>query len=325
MASGAITTKVLDNTLGAAFLGHSAETALFGVTTVQCILYYKRNGKDSPKLKSLIGMLWFMDSLHLALTTHAMYFYLINNYDNPSALKFPVWSICAQCSVTAATELLIRGVFAKRIWTLSDRNFALVCTLGGVSIFAFGAAVAYVVEACDVGTFEKVADLSWIIVASLASGMFADLLIAGSLVFLLWKLRTGFSSSVVSLIIIYSINTGVLTTICAILVIITYVTMPSSFVWLAFYFVLGKLNLNCLLAGLNSRSIFRDRAGGVRQVALSDLSHAVSEGTAVNSSTVRSPRSEKFPIARPQTPVEGIVDQTDDKPPFESQHYFEAV
>jgi hypothetical protein len=111
--AGVYDPMTVDNTLGAAFLGHSVETALFGVTTVQCILYYRRHADDALKLKSLvsklpgsvyahalislrlaqIGLLWFMDALHLALTTHAVYFYCISNYNNPSALQSPVWYV----------------------------------------------------------------------------------------------------------------------------------------------------------------------------------------------------------------------------------------
>lgn len=97
----------VENTLGAAFLGHSAEAALFGLTSLQCGLYYWRTREDGWRLKSLvratvisvartlirpqIGVLWLLDTVHLALTTHAMWFYLIKNYNNPDSLAMPVW------------------------------------------------------------------------------------------------------------------------------------------------------------------------------------------------------------------------------------------
>ncbi|KAG0696376.1 hypothetical protein DFH29DRAFT_858048, partial [Suillus ampliporus] len=40
--------------------------------------------------------LWILDALHLALVVHCIYYYLVNNYGNISALTEIVWSFKLQ-------------------------------------------------------------------------------------------------------------------------------------------------------------------------------------------------------------------------------------
>ncbi|KAJ3478870.1 hypothetical protein NLI96_g9457 [Meripilus lineatus] len=70
-----------------------------------------------------------------------------------------------------------------------------------------------------------------------------------------------FSESLINKLMAYSINTGALTSICAIVCLIVYASMPNSFVFLAFYFVLPKLCLNSLLATLNARNALKTSLG----------------------------------------------------------------
>ncbi|KAI0921867.1 hypothetical protein AcV7_007997 [Taiwanofungus camphoratus] len=107
----------------------------------------------------------------------------------------------------------------------------------------------------------------------LGAAAFADVLIATSLCVLLRRCRTGFSrtDSVVRTLIVYSVNTGALTSLCAIASLVTYAVMPDSYVFLAIYFVLPELLLNSLLATLNARSSLRERnAGSLVPISLSN-------------------------------------------------------
>jgi len=81
---------------------------------------------------------------------------------------------------------------------------------------------------------------------------------------MLAKSRTGFrrTDSLVNILLVYTINTGLLTGIVAMLCFILYAVMPDTYIFMAIFLNLSKLYLNALLATLNARSNLRDQMNG---------------------------------------------------------------
>ncbi|RDX54470.1 hypothetical protein OH76DRAFT_1478766 [Lentinus brumalis] len=225
----------LDDTLGAAFLGTVATSSLYGITIVQTYIYYKRNRSDPTYLKLLVFLLWMLDSLHLALITHAVYFYAVTNFTNLLELMIPTWSILSHIVVTGVSDGTVRGIFCQRVWKLSNRNWLLCLAIVVSSLVVFSGSIAFAVKGFSIASFADLPQISDILYVSLGAGVVADVLIAASI-----------------------INTGALTSLCAMLCLITYANMPNNFVFIAFYFVLPKLFLNSLLATLNARRRLRE-------------------------------------------------------------------
>ncbi|TBU23959.1 hypothetical protein BD311DRAFT_810372 [Dichomitus squalens] len=260
----------LNNTLGAAFLGTIATSCFYGITVVQTYIYYKRNGTDPAYLQALVFFLWVMDSLHLALVVHAVYFYAVTNFTNVIMLDIPIWSILIL--VTGVSDGAVRGVFCHRVWRLSNRNYVLVVAIIISSLIVFSGSIAFAVKGFSIPTFTALSEISDILYISLGSGVVADVLIAGSMCYLLAKRRTGFTrtDSIVRVLMMYSINTGALTSMAALLTLLCYASMPNNFIFIAFYFVLPKLFLNSLLATLNARQPLREsNSGGMVSFPLS--------------------------------------------------------
>ncbi|RPD65458.1 hypothetical protein L226DRAFT_530957 [Lentinus tigrinus ALCF2SS1-7] len=272
-----MTGLALDDTLGAAFLGTIATSCLYGITIVQTYIYYKRNESDPAYLKLLVFFLWVLDSLHLALITHSVYFYAVTNFSNLLELTIPTWSILSQIVVTGVSDGTVRGIFCQRVWKLSNRNWMLCLAIAVSSLVVFSGSIAFAVKGFSIASFANLSEISDILYVSLGSGVVADVLIAVSMCVLLAKRRTGFSrtDSMVRVLIMYSINTGALTSICAMLCLLTYANMPNNFVFIAFYFVLPKLFLNSLLATLNARRPLREtNSGAMVSIPLSTTSNS---------------------------------------------------
>ncbi|TFY79777.1 hypothetical protein EWM64_g4238 [Hericium alpestre] len=99
--------------------------------------------------------------------------------------------------------------------------------------------------------------------ANFATSFFSDLFTALALCFYLYRSHTGYhtsTDSVVTTLMLYAINTGLFTGIDACCGMITYITMPTNFVFITFYLSAGKLYINAYLASLNSRKALRQRA-----------------------------------------------------------------
>jgi len=96
---------------------------------------------------------------------------------------------------------------------------------------------------------------------SLALGAFTDVFIAVALCYFLRKFRTGQkqSDSVVNNLILYAVNSGLVTCAFSITTLILYNMMPGNFVFMAIFFILSKLFAISLMANLNTRKLIRGR------------------------------------------------------------------
>ncbi|KAI0821119.1 hypothetical protein BC629DRAFT_1587432 [Irpex lacteus] len=252
----------LDSTLGAAYVGNVVAAVLYGITNLQTYSYFERN-RDPISLKIIIFILWVLDTLHLLLISHTLYFYTVTNFSNIFTAEKVTWSIMTHVAVTGISDFLVRMVFASRVYRFSGYKKWLLATIIVPSFVVFGEhpcfSIAFTIRGWQIGTYDGLFEISWILYTAFGAGVFVDGAIAISLCVLLVQRKTGIrrTDSMVRSLMLYSINTGALTSICALAVLITYATMPRNFVFIAFYFVLPKLFLNSLLATLNAREKLR--------------------------------------------------------------------
>jgi len=110
--------------------------------------------------------------------------------------------------------------------------------------------------------YKNVADLAHVKGESMAVnvlGAAADLLIAATLCTILNFSRTGFqkSNAMINKLIIFTVNTGLITSLCALASLISILAAPKTWIYVTFYYCLGRLYTNSLLATLNARSVIR--------------------------------------------------------------------
>jgi len=97
------------------------------------------------------------------------------------------------------------------------------------------------------------------VIVWLGAGLAADCSISAILCVFLFGRRTGFEKTdgMVNKVILYTMNTCLLTTAVALTNVITFFLMRSNFIHVAFNMLLCKLFSNSLLASLNRRSTLR--------------------------------------------------------------------
>ncbi|KAF8962346.1 hypothetical protein BDZ97DRAFT_1733137, partial [Flammula alnicola] len=256
----------LDSTLGAAFLGTLAAAIFYGLTSVQTFIYFQNCAGDGRFLKSWVFTLWILDTVHMAFTAHGVYFYLVTNFGNFEALAAPTWSILAGVYLTNISDIIVRSIFAKRISILCGLHGGILRILLPVlivilSLVVFICGCAFASRAFILHTFARLDEASVYIYASIAAGVAADSTIAISLCILLFKSRTELkrTDSILNILMAFSINTALLTSICALACLITYAIWPQRLIFVGIYFTLSKLFVNSLLASLNSRGMLRSK------------------------------------------------------------------
>ncbi|KAF8076043.1 hypothetical protein FPV67DRAFT_394874 [Lyophyllum atratum] len=251
---------VVDNTMGASLIGVICAAILYGVSCVQTWYYFDKYPKDVWYIKALVGGVWIFDSVHQGLISHTVYTYVITNFNNPAILDDMVWSILLEVLFNGFIGFFVQGFLALRVWRLSGRNVPLMVVTVGLVVAEFGCSVAFTIQSMKLVTWAQLAQLKGLSMAVNILAAVTDALIAGALCFFLHRSRTGFrkSDTMISKLIMFTVSTGVLTSICAIASLVSIIVWGQTLIYVAFYFSLGRLYSNSVLATLNARQAIRE-------------------------------------------------------------------
>ncbi|KAI0828860.1 hypothetical protein BC628DRAFT_1171745 [Trametes gibbosa] len=252
----------LDGTMGPLLIGVIICAVFYGVSLSQMYYYYTRYPRDPLYLKVLVAAVWCTDTVHQAMISHSVYWYLVTEFGHPEAVGLLSATMIPEVFFQAFTGLFVQSFFAARVWKLSGRRLYIVVPVIGLILAEFSVAMAYAVQALSFKTF---ADLGKIKALSISINAFAaagDVVIALVLCTILQTSKTGFEKSnlLVNRLIIFSVNTGLLTSVCACISLITVLALPNTFVYICFFFLIGRLYSNSLLATLNARKALRDKS-----------------------------------------------------------------
>jgi len=129
--------------------------------------------------------------------------------------------------------------------------------------FVHEVAVNYFAFKGETTSWSSIQQYSWGIYTWFAADMIADITIAVSQCRILWKYRSGIrykrTDYVVNTLMVYSVNTCLLTGLESILFVVTFVALPTTWVSIGLYCFQSKLITNAVLASLNARSSLRER------------------------------------------------------------------
>ncbi|KAL0959241.1 hypothetical protein HGRIS_014514 [Hohenbuehelia grisea] len=258
----ALAAQKYDTTLGSLLIGGLLALALWGITCVQTFNYFSRGSNDQPRFRVLIGILWCFDTFDAALNAHVLYYYMVTHYAKPLAvIGAPAWSIIVHVLMTSIIDFIIRSLFCRRVYRLSG-NWILTGWIIAISLLDFIAGIVITAQAFQIKSFLELNKLSTMFYINFAAGTVSDASVAFALCYYLYKSRTGFTrtDSLIRVLMLYIINTGLVVALDATLGMVMYIAMPDNFIFLAFYLLLSKLYLNSYLASLNAREGLREKA-----------------------------------------------------------------
>ncbi|KIK03701.1 hypothetical protein K443DRAFT_676532 [Laccaria amethystina LaAM-08-1] len=254
----------LDETLGAAYNAVVVASILLGVSFFQAWYYFSHQSDPWPTTLLVSAAITF-NTIHQALITHSVYSYTVSNWGNTPFLDHLVRTLLVEVIFTGLTALLVQSFLTARIWILSDRNIWLTGVIGLLVVGEFGSILAYTILSLPLTTFAEVAHLKTLSITVNALAAAGDILIAGTLCTLLHLSRTGFhrSDTIYTKLIVFSLNTGLLTSLCAVASLVSILVAGTTFIYIAFFFCMGRLYTNSLLATLNARKRIRGLSDGI--------------------------------------------------------------
>ncbi|PBK81086.1 hypothetical protein ARMGADRAFT_1091637 [Armillaria gallica] len=106
----------VSETLGALYVGAIIASVLYGVTNLQGAIYYRRYPNDWWVYRYSVGLLWALDTVHVALSTYAVYFLLIHFFgDLNGALQHNSRIMKWQLVLNDILPVYIQGLYALRL------------------------------------------------------------------------------------------------------------------------------------------------------------------------------------------------------------------
>ncbi|QRW06408.1 hypothetical protein RhiLY_05407 [Ceratobasidium sp. AG-Ba] len=253
---------ILDLSLGPILLGTFLNVLLYGVLLTQVILYSVVHTKDKTCIKSMVLWLLLLDTLNSVFDVAFVYRYTIDLFGNFEAIQHSHWFFHIEPLMTVTIASTTQCFFAWRVARLTERPWIGWCIAGAVFIeFLAGAGTS--AGAWVVVNFARSTELKIPICLWLAMSAAVDVTITGVLTWYLHSHRTGFpgTDDVITRFFRLAIQTGLLTTVWALVDLILYLAVPNA-LSLLFNLPLCKLYTNSLMSALNSRGGWGSGMGG---------------------------------------------------------------
>ncbi|KAK0435766.1 hypothetical protein EV421DRAFT_2039028 [Armillaria borealis] len=187
----------IGETFGALYVGTTIAAVLFGITNLQTVIYYKRYPNDWWLYRYSVALLWVLDTLHVVLSTHALYFYLIEMFgDLSSALVHNIWSFKVQLVINVVIVVYVPGLYAIRLWKLGRHFHKILPWFVFLAMASsLGAGIFIIYEISMTPNFSAISDIKTSIYAIFSTVAATDFSIALMMCYYLHKSRVAMNIS----------------------------------------------------------------------------------------------------------------------------------
>ncbi|KAJ3998098.1 hypothetical protein F5050DRAFT_1295252 [Lentinula boryana] len=272
--------------LGALEIGAFVSIFMFGIVTMQGYIYYQ-NCKalgDSSRFIFFVTLILLLELGHTIAAAHTVWWATITIAD--MAIKPGNGYVIVACTLySAVMTFLVKIYYIKRIRILSSKLWLAIVgwLLSGID-FCAALMVSYVAlrdVPHEPDNFELQREWGWLIISCFSLGALVDVFITAALVYHLftplpafpvkgyWRIASiyralclylsGSSAKLLKELLIWTIETGLITSLASVACVVCFRTMEYNYIWFAVYLPLAKLYSNCLLASLNARPARRQR------------------------------------------------------------------
>ncbi|KAI1783610.1 hypothetical protein LXA43DRAFT_1102370 [Ganoderma leucocontextum] len=222
----------LDDTFGAVLLG--TFIALIAIDTF-------------PQVSFVV----VLETITSAMSMHICYNYLVSNYFNPPALLHGIWSINLFPVVSGIVMVSTQTFFfVRRVYVLGRGYRIFVAFAVFLCFIEMGFFIAATTEAFIIPTFGGFKHVTWLVSTGSTMAVTSDVIITAMLIFALRRSRTGVkrTDSMLDVMIMYSINTGLLTGVFNLLSLLFAFIRPGDLIYIGFAIPGTKMYANTLMA-----------------------------------------------------------------------------
>lgn len=255
---------------GPAFVASILNWGLLGVLCLQIYAFSTSFPNERLRIQIFVYALLVLELCQTIFSTIWAWDVLVGGWGDAQAITHISWSSITIPVTEGIVSIIVQTFFAWRIFILRRRNWLF----GGVAILivllAFMQGLSAIVNGIRFAFSLSVPELKGYRIGVsiwLAGSLAVDFLIAASMVTILAqaKINSTFkkTETLITKLIVHTVETGVVTVITATVDLSLYLTFPNNFMHIVPALILGKLYSNIALANLNGR--LRHRAWGSDQ------------------------------------------------------------
>ncbi|KAJ7247944.1 hypothetical protein C8J57DRAFT_1724350 [Mycena rebaudengoi] len=245
--------------IGPIFVGNTVNWLLLGVLAMQVYTYGSKYPKDKVTIKVLVYVMFVLDVMQTVFGMHEAWWYSIQIWGNIPALQGAPWTATMVPVFCGLISAMVQSFYAFRIWILK-RNLVPRLLAGFILLLALAQSLSAIIASSlllQSLTQENLRRLHPLFTMWLAGSFVTDILIAGSMIWILHGAKSGTSisrtDSLLDRLIVNTVSTGAVTAISAGIDLALFVKYTQVNYHFAFAYVLGKLYSNSFMATLNSR------------------------------------------------------------------------
>ncbi|THU96229.1 hypothetical protein K435DRAFT_797469 [Dendrothele bispora CBS 962.96] len=252
----------IHSTLGMLFHAVVIGAALYGAGCLQGYLYYRRHkGKDGWMLQSLVGFILLCDTFQMGILTVYQYTITLQSISPSESTHV----CCDVRTLDESRQPRHTGYHVQRRYSFGGsivlllENLAMVFGLVELGFVRF---VFISIQLCSCwciaewlaphyprlqySTYAELTQLKNISMSCNILAASSDIFISLAMVFYLQTSKTGYrkSNSMINRLIIFTFNTGIPVSVCALFACISINVWPDTFLYMFFFLLQGRFTLN---------------------------------------------------------------------------------
>ncbi|KAF8804054.1 hypothetical protein BYT27DRAFT_7194774 [Phlegmacium glaucopus] len=243
--------------VGPLLAGSLLSYMLFGISIVQLYLYNLRFSGDKLLIQITVYMVFVLDIFQSvsvwALAWHA----LCSGWGRMVALTFPGWTFSSVPAVTGIIAAWVQIFYAWRIHMMVNWIF-IPSVIVVIALAQAAAALSIAIGFIPLKSILLLHTMFPRTIVWLGGAALTDVIISVSMVYVLYsakKRALGRTEKILNRLIRSTVETGVVTSLCAILELGFFLGIPNTNIHVIFALMLSKLYSNALMTSLNSRSL----------------------------------------------------------------------
>ncbi|KAJ7863719.1 hypothetical protein B0H13DRAFT_2070072, partial [Mycena leptocephala] len=259
--------QTLDAVTGALLIGTWANSFLYMAEFMEAKYYFTHFKHDHWKLKTLVAIAFFVDTVSTLGDYVCVYLYTITHAHDPNYLTVQNWLIPLYLFTTAVIAVLVQSFLVVRYWWFT-RNILVTLVIFFLILVAFGGSIACGVIIAMVPAFSERKKVRTPATIWLVTEAVADLGVAAAL---LWEFRKAKrnlgETSVLDRLVALTIRTGTATATLAVATLIAFLLEEETNISVGIAYTLGRVYVLSMLANLNVRKSGRSATVANRGVS----------------------------------------------------------
>ncbi|ESK92319.1 hypothetical protein Moror_4604 [Moniliophthora roreri MCA 2997] len=207
--------------IGPIFIGNILNWMLMGTLVVQAYSYYQRFAKDRIIIRALVAVLFVLDIIQTVILTDCAWFFMVREWGQAKNLGTLPWSAVMIPCLSGVVAAMVQTFYAWRIWILSRTRVTKALAII-IILIAIAQCLAGIITSGELfrnSDQENLGRLHPGFSFWSAGSSAADILITGCMTYLLYTAKRqtswGASETMLTRLINNTIQTGLLTVVCA--------------------------------------------------------------------------------------------------------------